>query len=224
MTSVSVAALVAAGGIAQAQTAPTMFAGPTINWTGAYAGVEGGYGWGTSRHSDSSGFDSGSFGASGGLVGGTVGYNWQLPNNPFVVGVEGDMSAADMSGGTAGTCSGVCNTKLRDFGTVRGRVGYAFGTWMPYATGGLAFGDLHGSEGGAAGATGSGSTYRVGWTAGAGVEDAFAPHWSAKIEYLHADLGNGPVFDDTFPGGATAAEHVSFQTDILRGGINYKFW
>lgn len=223
LTTVAVAALVGAGAVAHAQTMP-MFGGPTVNWTGAYAGAEGGYGWGTSRHSDNTGFNSGSFGASGGLVGGTLGYNWQLPNNPFVVGVEGDMSWADMSGSTGGACSGACSTKLSDLGTVRGRVGYAVGTWMPYATGGLAFGDLSGSEGGAAGASGAGSTYRVGWTAGAGVEDAFAPHWSAKLEYLHVDLGTGPVFDDTFAGGGGAAEHVSFQTDIVRGGINYKFW
>jgi outer membrane immunogenic protein len=211
LTTVSLGALVGAGAIAQAQTMP-MFGGPTVNWTGAYAGAEGGYGWGASRHSDGTGFNSGSFGASGGLVGGTLGYNWQLPSNPFVVGIEGDMSWTDMSGSTAGTCSGACTTKLRDFGTVRGRFGYGFGTWLPYATGGVAFGDLHGSEGGAVGgASGSGSTYRVGWTAGAGVEDAFAPHWSAKLEYLHADLGNGPVFDDALAGGSVA-EHVGFQT------------
>ena len=97
---------------------------------------------------------------------------------------------------------------------------------MPYATAGLAFGEVNGSEGDipANGAAGSGSTYRVGWAAGAGVEDQFMPHWSAKLEYLHVDLGNGPVFTDNLGGGSTAAQNVGFHTNILRGGINYKFW
>jgi outer membrane immunogenic protein len=215
--------ILALAGMASGANAQNLFSGSPVNWTGAYAGVEGGYGWGSSSHSDSTGFNSGSFSANGGLVGGTLGYNWQMAS-PLVLGVEGDMSWADMGGSTAGPCSGTCGTRLSDFGTMRGRVGYSFGQIMPYATGGLAFGDLHGGEGGAPGAAGSGNTYRLGWVAGAGVEDAFAPHWSAKLEYLHADLGNGPVFDDTFTGGSTAAEHVNFQTDIIRGGINYKFW
>ena len=219
MAAVSILALAGAAGAADAQN---IFSGPPVNWTGAYAGVEGGYGWGGSDHRDSTGFDSGNFGVNGGLAGGTLGYNWQL-NNPFVVGIEGDMSWADMGGSVAGACSGVCTTHLNDLSTARGRVGYSFGRIMPYATAGLAFGDVSGSETGPA-AFGSGDTYRIGWTAGAGVEDAFAPRWSAKLEYLHVDLGNGPVFDDTFAGGGTAAQHVKFESEILRAGINYKFW
>jgi outer membrane immunogenic protein len=220
--------LLAFAGIAGTADAQNLFSGPPVNWTGAYVGAEGGYGWGSSRHSDASGFNSGSFSANGGLVGGTAGYNWQT--GPFVFGVEGDMSWADMGGATAnGACGGAtphCGTRLSDLGTVRGRLGYSFGQIMPYATGGLAVGDLHGSEGDipANGGAGSGSTYRAGWVAGAGVEDAFSPRWSAKVEYLHVDLGSGPVFDDTFADGSTAAEHVKFQTDMIRGGINYKFW
>ncbi len=214
--------LVALAGVAGAADAQGLFAGPPVNWSGPYVGAEGGYGWGQSRHSDATGFDSGAFGANGGTFGGTAGYNWQLAG-PVVVGVEGDMGWTDMGGSTAGPCSGTCGTHLSDLGTARGRVGYSFGTIMPYATAGLAFGDLHGNEGGAPGASGAGDTYRIGWAAGAGVEDAFAPHWSGKLEYLHVDLGNGPVFDDTFAGGGTAAQHVGFETDMIRAGINYRF-
>jgi outer membrane immunogenic protein len=215
--------LIALAGLATAANAQTFFNGPPVNWSGPYVGVEGGYGWGSSHHDDATGFNSGSFAAKGGLAGGTAGINWQ--SGPIVYGLEGDMSWADMGGSTGGSCSGRCGTRLSDLGTVRGRVGYSFGQIMPYATGGLAFGDLHGDEGPiAGGAQGAGSTYRVGWTAGAGIEDAFAPRWSAKLEYLHVDLGDGPVFDDALTGGGSVAQHVSFQSDIVRAGVNYKFW
>ena len=68
-----------------------------------------------------------------------------------------------------------------------------------------------------------GSAYHAGWTAGLGVEEQFMPNWSAKVEYLHADLGNGPTFTDTFADGATAVQNVDFNTDIVRFGINYRF-
>jgi outer membrane immunogenic protein len=222
--------ILALSGIAGAADAQDLFSGPPVNWTGPYVGAEGGYGWGSSSHRDSTGFNSGSFGTGGGLAGGTAGFNWQT--GPLVFGAEGDMSWTDMGGSTGGQpgnfCGGAtpnCGTRLNDLGTMRARLGYSFGRIMPYATAGLAFGDLSGNEGDipAHGAAGSGDTYRLGWTAGAGVEAALAPRWSVKLEYLHVDLGNGPVFDDTFTSGATAAQRVNFQTDIIRGGINYRF-
>jgi outer membrane immunogenic protein len=218
------------GGTAQAQgflSYPSY--PPPIDWRGLYLGGEGGVGWGSSRHTDATGFDSGSFDLSGGLIGGTAGYNWQT--GPFVYGLEGDMSWADISGSTAGTeglaCGGFqCSTRLDDLGTVRARFGYSLGTILPYVTGGFAFGDVHGSESGTPGvsATGSGSSYRTGWTVGGGIEDAITPRWRAKIEYLHVDLGSGPVFTDTFSDGTTASEHVGFDADIIRIGLNYRFW
>ncbi len=225
--------LLAAAGIsgeADAQFVVMPFA-PPVNWSGPYLGIEGGGGWGSSSHSDNTGFSSGSFAVDGALLGGTAGYNWQT--GPIVYGVEGDMSWADFGGSTAGpfgeVCGGAvpnCHTGLGDLGTARGRLGYSLGRIMPYATAGLAFGDVHGSEGDipANGAAGSGNAYRLGWTAGAGIEDALAPHWSAKLEYLHVDLGSGPVFTDTFSSGSAVSQRVSFHADILRVGLNYDFW
>jgi len=202
-----------------------------VNWSGPYVGVEGGAGWGSSRHADDNGFDSGDFQNKGGLVGGEVGYNWQL--SQIVFGVEGDMSWSDIAGrsigGIDGTCGGDanpnCRTRLDDLGTVRGRVGLAIGPFLPYATGGLAFGEVQGGEGnpGDTDAFGSGSTYRTGWTAGAGVEMAVTQQLSAKLEYLHVDLGDGPVFTDTFSDGSSASESVNFHTDIVRAGVAFRF-
>lgn len=229
-------ALAAVGfvGTAHAQTTyaapPPYYAPAPVNWGGPYLGIEGGGGWGSSHHSDDTGFDSGSFSLGGGLVGGTAGYNWQV--GPVVLGVEGDMSWADISGATGGlpgnVCGGAqphCSTKLNDLGTARARIGYGFGTILPYATAGLAFGDVHGHEGDipANGGAGFGGAYRVGWALGAGIEDAFTPNWSVKLEYLHVDLGRGNTFTDTFADGSTAAQNVNFQADIFRIGVNYKF-
>ena len=74
------------------------------------------------------------------------------------------------------------------FGTVRGRVGYAFNNILFYGTGGLAFGELRGETFGL-----SESHTNAGWTAGVGAEFGFAPNWSAKVEYLYVDLVGQPL-------------------------------
>ena len=207
---------------------------PPCVWCGWYIGVEGGGGWGHAEDTDATGFDSGRFKVSGGLAGGTVGYNWQI--NQAVLGLEGDGSWANIKGSTTGTvaavgpCGGApsnCNSNLQALGTVRGRLGLAYGNFMPFVSGGLAIGSLHGSEGTtlAAGAVGSGTTTVTGWTAGGGVEALLGGAWSLKVEYLFVDLGNHAIFNDTLPalGGAVFAERVKLTTNIVRAGINWHF-
>ena len=84
------------------------------------------------------------------------------------------------------TCPTGCQTKNNWLGTVRGRVGYAWDRVMPYVTGGLAVGDIEANQAGFAGVHDT----NVGWTAGGGVEAALAGNWTAKLEYLHVDLGH----------------------------------
>src|ERR1035441_6968515 len=79
---------------------------PLYNWTGPYIGIAGGYGWGHSNQTDpgisttgttgTTGPADGSYLVSGGILGGTLGYNWQ--QGPWVFGVEGDYSWADING------------------------------------------------------------------------------------------------------------------------------
>ena len=183
---------------------------PVYNWSGFYIGINGGGAWGTSQWST-----TGSFNTSGGLVGGTVGYNYQM--NQVVLGVEGDIDWANISGTTnaVGVCALGCTTKDSWLGTVRGRVGYAADRFLPYVTGGLALGDIKASLPGFTG----GSTTNAGWTIGAGIEFAIVGHWTAKAEYLYVDLGN---FNCGLSCGA-ATQNVSFTANLLRGGINYRF-
>ena len=197
------------------------------NWSGGYVGVSGGFGTGNSTQTDpgpgplagggGGGPADGSYSVNGGLIGGTIGYNWQTAR--WVYGFEGDFSWADISGHSdlCGLSAGTphpCGTKLSSLGTLRGRVGYAAGAtgnWLLYATGG----DVRGWD---ATMPASGSELRPGWTAGAGVETKFAPNWSAKVEYLYVNLGKSALFD-ALP---SAPETVSFDAHIVRAGINYR--
>lgn len=202
---------------------------PLYNWTGPYIGIAGGYGWGHSNQTDPgippppvTTIGDGSYSVHGGILGGTLGYNWQ--QGPWVFGVEGDYSWADISGssdvcGPATVIPHNCGTKLESLGTLRGRIGYAVGTtgnWLPYVTGGLAVGDVHAWD---ALTPASGSDFRAGWTVGGGVETGITRNWTFKVEYLYVDLGKKDMFD-IVPG---IPETVSFTANILRAGVNYRF-
>jgi len=211
-------------------------AAPPYNWTGAYVGIAGGVGWGHSKQTDpgvpcdffdtcvvvTAPIGDGSYTVNGGVIGGTLGYNWQ--QGPWVFGVEGDYSWADISG-SSNTCGAntpvphACGTKLESLGTFRGRIGYAMGAtgnWLPYVTGGLAVGELKAWD---ALSPSSGSDFRAGWTVGAGVEVGFERNWTFKLEYLYVDLGSSQMFNIV----AGVPETVSFTANIVRAGINYKF-
>jgi len=183
---------------------------PVYNWTGFYVGLNGGGGFGFST------WDSaGSSNPSGGLVGGTVGYNYRI--GWAVVGAEGDIDWTDLSDKTtSATCLTGCTTSNSWLATARVRIGYAADRFMPYITGGAAFGNISASSPGLVGA----STTNAGWTIGAGLEFAITGHWTAKAEYLFVDLGK---FNCGFNCGGGSVDNVSFNSNILRAGVNYRF-
>jgi outer membrane immunogenic protein len=188
---------------------------PFFTWNGAYVGLNVGYGFGQSSWTNTATQAStGNFDISGPLIGGTIGYNLQLSS--IVVGLEADIDWSNIKGSSTIGCAGACQTSNDWLGTARGRVGYAFDRFLPYFTGGAAFGNVKGTVANAS----SFNETEVGWTLGAGVEYAFVSNWSAKLEYLYVDLGKatcdascsgGPPFD------------VTFKTSIVRGGLNYRF-
>jgi outer membrane immunogenic protein len=217
LASASALALAGAIGVAQAADlprqmvtrAPAPYVVPVYNWTGLYLGINGGGAWGHSSWDSTGGFD-----VSGGMVGGTVGYNWQF--GTWVIGFEGDIDWANVKGTTNALCATGCTSENTWLGTARGRLGYAFDRWMPYITGGAAFGDVQATHPGFPGA----SSTQVGWTAGVGMEYAFANNWSAKIEYLHYDLGS---FQCGLNCNGVGSDNVSFNANAVRGGINFRF-
>jgi outer membrane immunogenic protein len=223
------------GGLNYRIGAPEARAAATaMNWSGFYLGANGGTGLGRDRSellfTSLPHITLSPLGFIGGVQGG---YNWQAAN--WVFGVEADIQGSTMRDNKA--CVFNCNAvtfaqfdqRLPWLGTVRGRIGYAAGSNLFYATGGLAYGEvktrIFSSFGGAN--TVDISNTRTGWTAGAGIETPFelfgllGPGWTSKTEYLYVDLGasttpftnNGVT--TTFATGATA--HIS------RTGLNYHF-
>jgi len=183
------------------------------NWTGMYVGVNGGGGFGHSTWSGATGTSG--VNTTGGVVGGTVGYNYQM--NQAVFGLEGDIDWSNIHGSTTtAPCTTMsCETRNSWLGTARGRIGYAFDRFMPFVTGGAAFGDIKNSPAGFAGDRDT----KLGWTLGGGLEAAIAGPWTAKVEYLYVDLGktNCPV------GSCAVSTDVNFHTNLVRAGLNYRF-
>jgi len=211
---VSLAALAGAAAAADLPPAPAPYYKapamvPVYSWTGFYVGINGGGGFGSSSWTTTN-----SFNVSGGQFGGTAGYNYQFGQG--VIGIEGDIDWSDIKGSTVVGCPTTCTTSDSWMGTVRGRLGYAADRFMPFVSGGLAFGDIKAAVPGFAGATQT----NAGWTVGAGLEFAIAGNWTAKAEYLYVDLGN---FNCGLNCGVLTNNNVAFHTNLVRGGINYRF-
>jgi outer membrane immunogenic protein len=189
------------------------YVAPAFNWTGFYIGLNGGYGWGRSNWSTIATTTR----PRGGLFGITAGYNWQAPGSPWVFGLEGDVDWSDMrASATTVGCPVGCTTRNDWLGTFRGRIGYSVDRFLPYVTGGLAVGNIKATPAGFAGVDDT----NAGWTLGGGIEAMIAPNWTAKVEYLHVNLGNVSCSAVNCGG---VPLNVSFHADIVRGGINFKF-
>jgi outer membrane immunogenic protein len=190
---------------------------PCPTWTGFYVGAFGGYKFGSTGVDLSLGGDWNfrpedrnvvqahspeNLDASGAEAGGLLGYNYQFPNN-WVVSLEADggylwLRNSDESGvfhtSTTGDFNIKTSFKTHYLVTIGPRIGYAFGRWLPYVTGGLAIGDLDlfqrirgltyfFEEGGKQIET------NVGWMIGGGLEYALTAHWSMRAQYQYVDLG-----------------------------------
>jgi outer membrane immunogenic protein len=190
---------------------------------------------------------SNSLSRTGFTGGGQVGYNYQT--GFLVLGIESDLNYSGLSASdstntiltgplTGGNAIHSFSEQLNWFGTLRGRVGVTVTpTMLLYATGGLAYGQVNSTTNVLFPPTccagdnyfGSISTTRLGWTAGAGVEWMFAPHWSVKAEYLYIDLGTfsyaDPITNGVALGLPTAAYSTSLTTreHVARLGVNYHF-
>jgi outer membrane immunogenic protein len=221
---------------ARAYTKAPLAANAAYNWSGFYLGIEGGGIWGKSQNywndpstpiwhglPETSGIKP-----NGALIGGTVGYNYQFSNNA-VIGIENDISWTNAKGSAPYVLpftplTNIAETSQSWLDTLRGRLGFAWDRWMVFGTGGVAFTDEQLRLCNVAFGCGGQSKAETGWTAGAGVEYAFAGNWSAKLEYLHIDFGSQYFSRTSDTGGGTFhARDVSLKDDIVRAGLNYKF-
>jgi outer membrane immunogenic protein len=184
---------------------PRTYAPVGVNWNGLYVGANLGY----ASARINPGFLSGTDHLDGVNGGAQIGYNWQFVGSPLLLGIEADIQASAQED----SVGGVGSIKAPWFGTVRGRLGYVAGSWMPYITGGYAFARAEARLTG----IGSGSTTADGYTIGGGIEWMVAPRWSIKAEYLYMNFGN----EDITIAGVTGTGKVT--NNLGRVGINYHF-
>jgi outer membrane immunogenic protein len=230
---------------------------PIYDWGGGYIGINGGYAfgqsqWGSDALNPSHLSSTGNFHVNGGMAGVTAGVSGQW--GAWVVGAEGDFDWQGLKGTSnspyctslitssvatipPATAAGLsCKTASTWLSTFRGRFGYAWDRVLVFGTAGIAGANVQ---------TGlntlpAQTNFEIGWTAGAGVEVAFADHWTFKVEYLFVDLGNvscnhgyscGYDAAATTTGGANPTitpavnsnSSVKLNENLIRVGVNFKW-
>ena len=246
---------------------------PIFTWTGAYLGINAGYAFAGDTRFDRTTGDLPNNNAAlvvglrpvavrvrdeGFTAGGQIGYNYQLGN--VVVGVEADAAYTDLDRvvtlsnttnfGPLVTPGPVAVTRTNQFrggldylGTVRGRLGYAFGRVLVFGTGGFAYGNVNNSvtyfiPGGTTPFfQGGQNDLKTGYAYGGGIEYAIptesflsrlnlfnASAVTIKAEYLHYELGGDRFAIPGVNGGpGNYSARARNEGDLVRGGINYKF-
>jgi outer membrane immunogenic protein len=247
--------LVAATGLVALATAPALAAdlpartytkAPAMvaaiyDWSGFYLGLNGGGAssrecWTITSNNTTAivpNRSEGCHNATGGLVGGQIGYRWQA--GAWVFGVEGQGDWANLKGSNASQVLTVIpatnQTKVDGIGLLTGQVGYAWNSVLVYVKGGAAV--THNSYstffpvGNIFAAAGvpfnTASDTRWGGTVGTGLEVSFAPNWSVGVEYDHLFMGNPNI---TFPATAIAVgrtDNIKQDVDMGTVRLNYRW-
>jgi outer membrane immunogenic protein len=200
--------------------APLAFLAPPFNWTGYYVGANLGGGWAGNTLFDSfTGISLGNS-ASGFIGGGQLGFNYQIGN--FVLGPEWTFDGTSLNrSSTVGALQGSANTNWMT--TVAARFGVAANNWLYYGKAGGGWANNSANLTNLTNGTqASSSNTNGGWLLGAGVEYAFTPQWSAKLEYDYLKLNSWSVNSNLF---APNTDRLSVSRNIqtLTVGLNYRF-
>jgi outer membrane immunogenic protein len=200
------------------------------NWSGIYAGGQGGLNYGTTQSIDqASGLPiTDKYNPVGMLVGGTIGLNRQFGN--VVIGAEGDIAWTNKRDSTHDIAP--FNTSFfeqfdeRWIATYRGRLGFVFGSqghWMIYGTAGGASAGVKIAVNSGGGAQISETRTLTGWTAGGGVETLLDARWSFKSEVLFVHFDDKTYF--TPSPSVTFLSNRILQTEQVIGriGVSYRF-
>jgi outer membrane immunogenic protein len=210
--------------------APTPF-----TWTGCHVGGHLGGVISEDRTTNDRG-GSASYSSTGFVGGGQIGCDYQFAPG-LVAGVEGRAAWTSLKSGhpatvinrlTGATAPSQFNTTNDFLASATARLGYSFADhWLFYARGGAAWTHEKNEDSFIVPATGiavdpSETKTRTGWTAGAGVEWAFAPHWSTNVEYNYYDFGtHGITLVD--PRGTVTGISVKDTIHAVTAGVDYHF-
>ncbi len=198
---------------------------PVYNWSGLYYGGSVGLGIADIEHYYDRQNGKNDHGqvwgdASGLVVSGHVGYNHMMPSL-WVIGVEAELGYLGISDEKIVIKDDdILRVETGFFGTLRGRLGYAFGRFMPYVTAGFAFVDVDNAGGNPANAARFKTTSGIqpGFAVGAGAEYAFQGGWIGRVEYLYVDTRE-------FETRNLENEKMTFDNNfhLVRAGLSYKF-
>lgn len=230
MVALTAAAL---GAVAHASAADLVTApvAASYDWSGFYIGANGGWG---SSHScwDQSffglTFSEGCHNATGGALGGQVGYRWQ--HSDWVFGLEAQGDWADLKGSSQSefTPAFTDRSRVDAFGLLTAQVGYSFSNALVYVKGGAAVTRNHfdvvstPSPDTLAGTTDDQT--RWGGALGAGVEYGFAPNWSLAVEYDHLFMPDKTTsFASVGLPIPFGTDNISQSVDLVGLHLNYRF-
>jgi outer membrane immunogenic protein len=200
---------------------------PVYDWSGFYIGINGGGGFshkcwdflGAAIQSE------GCHDASGGTIGGQIGYRWQMTN--WVFGLEAQGNWADLRGDNVSTAFGGDRNQSRidAFGLFTGQIGYAWNNALFYVNGGAAVTDDRYRIFSVA--TGnlldSANESRWGAAVGVGFEYGFAPNWSFGLQYDHLFMGDRDIGFTTVSGALGGTDRIRQDVDLFLVRFNYKF-
>ena len=202
---------------------------PVFSWTGLYIGANIGGAWSNGSITDQVTGAQLNSNSSGFIGGGQIGYNYQF--NTFVLGVEWDIDGTSINktsnavavvlpGGAAANLQASASTDW--ISTLTARFGFAVNRWLIYGKAGGAWVQNSATLTNLTnGASISASNTNSGWTAGVGGEWAFAPQWSAKLEYDHIELDNfSPSTNSIIVNDRLI---LSRNIDMVKAGVNYRF-
>jgi outer membrane immunogenic protein len=225
---------------------------PIYNWGGFYLGINAGGGW---SHNCwdltnlaglplSPSISEGCHNSTGAVVGGQIGYRWQVTNWVFGVEAQGDwtnLKGSNTSAFSTGALAALVGlpaytnqTKIDAIGLFTGQVGYAWNNVLWYVKGGAAV--THDKYNGITSVTAFGvpagaafdqaSETRWGGAVGTGVEVGFAPGWSVGVEYNHLFMGGRNIdFTGTAiaGGGFSRTDSINQDIDMVTVRVNYTF-
>jgi outer membrane immunogenic protein len=213
---------------------------PVFNWTSCFMGAHVGGTWAQDNFTDPAALvengilgtvvppgASVGVGSNGLIVGGQMGCDYQFGFSPWVVGanLSGKSDVALPLGNPGDLASVTSKTDFLPSATVR--VGYALANWLLYARAGGAWaGNKYSITGTFAGTPFGfeGVDNRFGWTAGAGVEWAFAQVWSVRLEYDYLDLGHRSALMSDAINGFSGGMSVNQSVQMVKLGVSFHMW